>query len=455
MLNCKKIFIYIVFIFFAMFLAGCSFFEATKIQFTVVFNSMGGTEVESVLVGKGDKVPIPSLSEKEGYTLEGWYTSLDGGVTLDEKWSFLNSEVISNITLYAKWNINDYSIIFVFDEIEDTVSITQEYDSLINFPQLPIKYGYVFNGWYTDEERMVLFDSDTMPAENITLYAGWIIVEENELTLVIHYLRFNEDYTNWNIWMWSHSPSYPGAQYDFTNDDGSWKVLYLDLLETNLAWANNIGLSIRRGDWAEKDISKDRFIDLSSYSSGSEVHVYLVQGIDDIFFSYDDVKQYDILENLNKDYYATGNFNGWDTLITGQMDSISRYDQRVNSIIDELEGVKYLYILEITLSAMSSGWDVTYKIDGIVQTFDGNLTVKVIRTTAEDPDSRDFWAQSPESGAIINLTPGTLYIPTYMEDNIDQAGGWNDMPVAFEAGTYYIIFAEFEDSKAMGLIKVN
>jgi len=30
--------------------------------------------------------------------------------------------------------------------------------------------------------------------------------------------------------------------------------------------------------------------------------------------------------------------------------------------------------------------------------FDGNLTVIVIRTFADDSDSRDFWAQGPESG---------------------------------------------------------
>lgn len=160
------------------------------------------------------------------------------------------------------------------------------------------------------------------------------------------------------------------------------------------------------------------------------------------------------LANAEKDYYATGNFNGWDTVETGKMVAIAKNDDRVASIKGELSGVEYLYLLEATLPAEAAGWDVTYKIDGTETTLDGNLTVKVIRTTAGDTDARDWWAQSPESGEINNLTPDTLYIPPFVEESVDMAGGWNDNPVALAAGTYYIIFAEFDGSRAMGLIEV-
>lgn len=451
----NRIFIYMVLVFLPLFFVSCSLFNNTKTRFEVVFNSMGGTEVESVIVEKGDKLPIPTYSEKEGYTLDGWYTSHDNGVTLDEKWSFLNSEVISNITLYAKWNINQYSITFIFDEIEDDLLITQDFSSSINFPQLPTKYGFVFDGWYLDEEKTVLFDLTSIPADNIILYAGWTSVEENDLTLIIHYLRFNEDYTDWRIQIWSQSPNYEVNDYHFIDKQDNWSIISLNLSKTNLAWANNIGFELIKGEMLEKDSNKERFIDLSSYSSGEEVHVYLVQGVDEVFLSYTDVKPYDILVNLEKDYYATGNFNGWNTVVSGKMESISRFDSRVSSIIDELVGVNYLYILEITIPAESSGWNVVYKIDGVNQSFDGNLTLRIIRTDAGDPDSRDFWAQSSESGKIDNLTPSTLYIPTYAESVSDGSGTWNDSSVALVAGTYYIVFAEFDESKAMGLIMID
>jgi hypothetical protein len=73
---------------------------------------------------------------------------------------------------------------------------------------------------------------------------------------------------------------------------------------------------------------------------------------------------------------------------------------------------------------------------------DGNLTVKIIRTDAADKDSINFWVQSKESGKVKNLTPDTLYIPPFVEENVGGAGAWNDNPIAFEAGTYDIVFAE-------------
>jgi hypothetical protein len=160
------------------------------------------------------------------------------------------------------------------------------------------------------------------------------------------------------------------------------------------------------------------------------------------------------LVNEEKDYYATGNFNGWDTVESGKMEAIAKNDERVSAIKSELSGVKFLYLVEGTLPTDAAGWSVTYKIDGTVTELDGNLTVKVIRTEAGEPDERNWWAQSPESGEIKNLTPDTLYIPPFVEENVDQAGGWNDNPAALEAGTYYIVFAEFTDgTRGLGLIK--
>jgi len=117
------------------------------------------------------------------------------------------------------------------------------------------------------------------------------------------------------------------------------------------------------------------------------------------------------LANAEKDYYGTGNFNGWDTIVEGKMVAIAKNDDRVATIKDDLDGVEYLYLLEITLPTDDADWTVTYKLDGVETELNGNLTVKVIRTTIDDPDARDWWAQSPESGEINNLTPTTLYIP--------------------------------------------
>jgi uncharacterized repeat protein (TIGR02543 family) len=45
-------------------------------------------------------------------------------------------------------------------------------------PSDPTKEGYVFNGWYSDEDKTILwdFDNDIVTA-NLTLYADWIVNE--------------------------------------------------------------------------------------------------------------------------------------------------------------------------------------------------------------------------------------------------------------------------------------
>ncbi|MCK5732482.1 MAG: hypothetical protein KAH13_05655 [Tenericutes bacterium] len=171
-----------------------------------------------------------------------------------------------------------------------------------------------------------------------------------------------------------------------------------------------------------------------------------------------------VLENEAKDYYVTGNFNGWDTVDTGMMTAIAKNDDRVASIKDELDGVEYLYIVEIVLPADEAGWGVNYIIGGVNTALDGNLTVKVIRTTVDDSDARDWWAQSPESGEITNLTPSTLFMPEFLETattsvTVDEvtysSGAWNDNPAALAAGTYYAVFAEFDGSRGLGLVAVE
>ena len=165
-----------------------------------------------------------------------------------------------------------------------------------------------------------------------------------------------------------------------------------------------------------------------------------------------------ILENTEKDYYAVGQFNGWGTAVGDEaykMTAIAINDERVASIKGELKGATALYILQVVLPATDAGWTFEYKIDGETVTFNGNLAVKVVRTAIGDPDTIDFWAQNKESGAITNLTTDTLYMPPYQETATDGEGTWGDNPGALVAGTYNLVWAEFDGARAMGLIAVE
>ena len=75
----------------------------------VVFDSDGGSAVDSVTVKAGSKltevIPVKATLEKQ-YEFEGWYFG-------DKKWDFENDVVTEDITLKAKWKlIGDYTVGF-------------------------------------------------------------------------------------------------------------------------------------------------------------------------------------------------------------------------------------------------------------------------------------------------------------------------------------------------------
>lgn len=69
-------------------------------QYSVYFNSMGGSDVPTAVVEAGAKVTQPADPTKDTYTFGGWYSDL----ALTTAWDFSTDVVNSNIMLYAKWS---------------------------------------------------------------------------------------------------------------------------------------------------------------------------------------------------------------------------------------------------------------------------------------------------------------------------------------------------------------
>ena len=78
-----------------------------------------------------------------------------------------------DVTVYAKWNINEYTITFEENGGSEVESITDVYGATITAPTEPTKEHYTFDNWYVDAEFTTPYEFTTMPAENITLYAKW------------------------------------------------------------------------------------------------------------------------------------------------------------------------------------------------------------------------------------------------------------------------------------------
>ena len=95
-----------------------------------------------------------------GYTFGGW-NKADGTA-----WDYASDKVTGDITLYAKWIANTYTITFDTAGGSEVAPITQDYNTQITAPANPTREGYTFVGW--DKEI-----PQTMPAENITITAQW------------------------------------------------------------------------------------------------------------------------------------------------------------------------------------------------------------------------------------------------------------------------------------------
>ena len=102
-----------------------------------------------------------------GYTFGGW-NKADGTA-----WDYASDKATDNITLYAKWAANTYTITFDTAGGSEIAPITQDCGTVITAPEAPTREGYTFIGW--DKEIPT-----TMPAENMTVTAQW---EINQYTI--------------------------------------------------------------------------------------------------------------------------------------------------------------------------------------------------------------------------------------------------------------------------------
>ena len=141
----------------------------TENKYTVTFDTKGGNTIAPVTVKEGEKVSEPTPAPtKEGFTFDGWYQD----VTLNTKFDF-NTSVVSNLTLYAKWIENKYTVTFDANGGSGTMTpvtdLTGEYNLPANGFTAPT--GKQFKGWSLTTDGAIVTKVDM--TENRTVYAIW------------------------------------------------------------------------------------------------------------------------------------------------------------------------------------------------------------------------------------------------------------------------------------------
>jgi len=159
-------------------------------------------------------------------------------------------------------------------------------------------------------------------------------------------------------------------------------------------------------------------------------------------------------------YKAGGAFSNWGEYDPAFMFTpVQKNDSRLAPLASALANAREVYLYEHTVGP-DEGWTGSWT-GGVP--FEGSLIFKAIKwipePEAEDGWAIQFWAPSPESGAVANLTPDTLAMPLWRPDDVrdaaaDGLGGWNEDPYLKTKGTYYMVFAIMNDgSQALGAVK--
>ena len=199
--------------------------NGTPVTVTYEYGKLDGIYAKQI-VQAGETAIEPDVPSRQGYQFTDWY--LD-----DTKYGF-NAAVTGDMTLTARWTVNQYTITFDTDGGSEVAPITQGYGTTITAPEAPTKSGYTFMGW--NPEIPV-----TMPAEDRTVTAQW--------TLDRYTISYNlnngtatgnpDSYTVESDAITLNTPTRPG--YTFTGWSG-----------TGLTGENNLTVTIEKGSTGDR-----------------------------------------------------------------------------------------------------------------------------------------------------------------------------------------------------------
>jgi len=139
---------------------------ANCVNYTVTFDSFGGTSIESQTVKQGECANVPENPVKDGFTFVEWQ--------LDNSTFDFSTEITEDITLTAHYSINEGTeiVLITLDyhngDISNIIEIKK--GKTLSQPPVPKRSGYKFIGWYLDDRE---FDFSTEINDNIVITAKW------------------------------------------------------------------------------------------------------------------------------------------------------------------------------------------------------------------------------------------------------------------------------------------
>ncbi len=129
-----------------------------------------GTTVETHDTEEGACAPGAGPLVKAGHSFRGWYISETCG---DEDAFSFDTPVTSIVSLYAKWEINRYTVTFHTGGGSAAGPLQVVYAEIPPAVPDPEKNGYKFAGWYYDAGFKQEYDSGAAITDDLNLHAKW------------------------------------------------------------------------------------------------------------------------------------------------------------------------------------------------------------------------------------------------------------------------------------------
>ena len=143
-------------------------FEIPKYKLT--YDTQGGNEIDDKIILEGYTIGTLPTPTREGYRFLGWYDDPDEGNTVTT-----SLRMTQDTTIYAHW-IKQYTITFNSKGGSSITTRILDENTRIGSYSIPNKEGFVFMGWYDDDETFKnRYDTNTVITKDLNYYAKWHI----------------------------------------------------------------------------------------------------------------------------------------------------------------------------------------------------------------------------------------------------------------------------------------
>ena len=276
-------------------------------KYTITFNPNGGKVTSTTQQVTYDSDYTLITPTYEGHAFMGWYYN-DKLFEESGIW-----KIDKDITLYAKFIMNQYTLTFVTNGGTSIERVTQDYGTIVNVED-PTKENYIFDGWYKDETFKTKYTITTMPNEDLTLYAKWRFfpkqIEENG-SKYIYFGEYPQTLKEESVNIISNTPDKDGY---YLGSDGERYAKVVAKPDSSSIYFNNkqqiiegntyyfkvepIKWKILSVNGIEYQLMTDLIIDCQQFNSSSSTRTIDGKTVYANNYEYSDIRKW-----LNEDFY--------------------------------------------------------------------------------------------------------------------------------------------------------